>query len=612
MEYNYSYPVDNNYSYPVNDRFYDGILNIDSEVFIQKTNGAESDTLPIPRHSVAWELFKSLMFSNNDKQLYQESFILVHRNLQLVGYLSFVPVTEEFGERVASQAGKSAVCLTEQDILAGYKKKEAFDVFIMSIAVLPDHQNKGIEKELIQRLFAFLSDKIQTGCRLRRLHIYAYTDSWADLLVAAGFTFSKKNIKYTDSSAVVEHMQYKYDDFSKTNLYLFVPLFFETSLDKFNTGNKDNYIKQIEYVSQNEFRREISGRIKRFKMQHELRYELLLVDDADCNPILDNNENPIVKEFNLYFTYYKDFCVAILVFEDLSIDPTFLLSQSSMNELCLIRFTNKNGTVEEKRSFTNFVADQLSIQSNDVRQAGTIRSMTSLVEKPTETHLAFMMACECYTESEYMTARLNNRADFYQKANIDHSQYEYYQLYVSERNAVIVLTHPGDNRLREESTIIFIIELITLQLCAISSIYNETIDSLGKTTYSESQTKLLSQRFNNAALLWNVNNFVFLGAKKEFEIITNEFEIPHLKKECQLNLNILERISLVESQRHTEIVILMIITGLTALLALLISGYVAFVQIGLETIMILGVGILVVAVFVVIGICYMQKKKYQK
>ena len=350
------------------------------------------------------------------------------------------------------------------------------------------------------------------------------------------------------------------------------------------------YLNELYEVTELEFDNELSRQIKRCYLGE---YIFTLIDE-NCT---DRGK----KWFSLYALSYEDFYIAVLGFDNFGDDPTWILDQASMNDLRV-----SENEKESEYDFTDFfkkkIAEKMGIEVKGIEKLGETRCMTSLVKKPLEIHLAYMMACERYTETAYVETRLTG-SEFYERANVNISQYLLSEVYVSERNVVLIFNPDKkckerecenknfdehlnkcikshrfeDNcfgsRVNHDCLMFFVMELLTLQLCAIYSVYYEIIRDFENKDFSEAKVDCVNESFSKAVRLWDCDNFSYLGAKKEYEKISEEFGIPRLREDNKANMDIFEKIVTVKTQRQTEeisrrtgriILFFTIISGLTA------------------------------------------------
>ncbi|MCL2475063.1 MAG: GNAT family N-acetyltransferase [Chloroflexi bacterium] len=476
------------YDYEIDDDFTADILAVDLAEYIDKNTAQK---------------FKE----------YDKSYILALNDAQIIGYACF------------SFAGN--------------------DVFLHSIAVSYEFRRKGIGKNLLFRLFAFLSKKIQEGSQIKNVYAYAYTEIGEELLRDFNFTKTK------DQQAGAPLMRCLLDDFKEANMYLFVPFFVNGELDttdvvKLREDEDNSYLEELEHISGREFS-SLSTDIKRGFIAKE---KFIIVDEEDQRVLCND------KECKIYLTAYKNFYVATIAFIDLGFEPTIVIHQAAGNAL----YINADG---EKLAFREYLTKHFGLkQSCEIRcvnmtgkarcfrQAYDTKCFTTLTAKPQEAHLAHMLACDCYGIGG--TDETVTSAVFFEKARSNLEEHQFTQIYASEKSVVCVLTDSRKNRLLHEIRMIFVIELLSLQICAFSSNYDEIISGLDKREFSSQTIENVNFRFSRAAKLWDINNFRFLPAKNVFAALTKEFGILNLKAGFIENLNTFEKMTAMDSQKKVE------------------------------------------------------------
>ena len=97
----------------------------------------------------------------------KESYILAYHNFEIVGYICFFPITKGLRERIEKEERMFDDDIQAADILPYPRADEEpggeYDIFLISVAVLPDYQGIGIGSGLMNEFFTFVSDKIQSG-----------------------------------------------------------------------------------------------------------------------------------------------------------------------------------------------------------------------------------------------------------------------------------------------------------------------------------------------------------------------------------------------------------------------------------------------------------------
>jgi GNAT superfamily N-acetyltransferase len=452
----------------------------------------------------------------------KESYVLAYNNRKkLIGYICFFPITENFGKMLLEHERPFDDDISPKDIMP-YSKNSEHDIFIISAVVAPEYQGNGIGKKMMDQFFSFLSKKIQTGYKIRNIYAYAYTAAGEALCESVGL----KKVKQAGMAIL---MRYQYDDFSAANMFLFVPFTINSKFDLSSERN-DAFVDELKRISEVEFDAELS---------HKLEYQFV---ETRKFVIIDDTGNIICTEKNvrIYMIYYKIFCIVILSFQKLKFEPTAILNQASLDKL-LIADGDKNIL------FKDYMRQRFNLIDTNLA-----RCLTSLVKKPSEIHLAYMLACESYVNS-YVVSQLI-APEFYEKARRNIAQYDFSEIYVSEKSVVYVLNPMIDmaERGTYECLMIFVMELLMLQLCAISANYEEIIKSLDDMTFEESTIENVYSRFSQAALLWDINNFRFLAAKRLASHVAAEFGIPQLKDEYYANLGVFEKLLAMHSQKQIQ------------------------------------------------------------
>jgi len=156
------------HSYEVSDDFISDILRIDEAVFEPSARGTKA----------------SLLARYNANR---ESYILVYDDSQIIGYVAFFPINSALGERIICEDTAFDDNIQAQDILPSYAPGTDFDMFLISVAVLPEYGGRGIGKELMQKYFDFVSGKTKQGCLIKNTYSYAFTEAGAGILKKSGF-----------------------------------------------------------------------------------------------------------------------------------------------------------------------------------------------------------------------------------------------------------------------------------------------------------------------------------------------------------------------------------------------------------------------------------------
>jgi len=349
-------------------------------------------------------------------------------------------------------------------------------------------------------------------------------------------------------------MRHMSDDLKDINIFLFIPFVADKENYKIKDAEKDeysiNYLEALKKATKTEFNEPFSEKMERFY----LGTEKFIVDDR------------FEKDCHIFLTRYNFFYIATIAFYPVDFEPTNILTQASINKLSI----NRDGENTLCKYFDKYHGLKLS-------PAGGARCFTSLTEKPIYEHLAYIMACEPYKTKGHVNTPIIARY-FYDKLHRNLANYESDQIFASGKNVVCIFTDTKKTRLEHESLVIFILELITLQLCVINANYVKIMDELEETNYSQEIVENVNGWYSSAAKLWNIENYKFLTAKRLAKDIAKEFGLPLLKKEYNANLEIYEKLTTMESQKAIErnsrniqilILIFTILSGISAIIGII-------------------------------------------
>ena len=166
-------PIDIEFCSKMEEDFIMDLLEIDSSVYDPSVLGS-------------YDSVRSRYEANRD------SCILAFDGSKIVGYVAFFPISDNLSERMRVEDKSFDDDIKAADILPSYESDKPYDVFLISIAILPEYQGKGIGTALMKRFFSFMYDKRNNGSNIRNIYTYAYTDGGAHVLGAEGFFVIKK------------------------------------------------------------------------------------------------------------------------------------------------------------------------------------------------------------------------------------------------------------------------------------------------------------------------------------------------------------------------------------------------------------------------------------
>jgi len=175
------------YKYPhqAGEDFIDDIQAIDEAVFEPAAQGTKSSLLA--------------RYKAN-----RESYILAYDGLRLVGYIGFFPISGDLSGRILAEDRPYDDNIQPWDIL-DYTIGTGFDMFLISMALLPAYAGMGIGKELMRRYFDFMTNKIESGCNINNMYAYAFTAAGEKILLKSGFE-GIKDVQQPGAAATVKLM----------------------------------------------------------------------------------------------------------------------------------------------------------------------------------------------------------------------------------------------------------------------------------------------------------------------------------------------------------------------------------------------------------------------
>lgn len=246
----------------------------------------------------------------------EEMFIFaVDDEDKMCGYICFFPVSDELYNRILNDEVIYDDNIESKDVKQ-YTKNEKNNVFIISVALLPEYMGQGIGFNLVKEMFSYLNTLYCLGYEIGDILAYS-TSTRADRLFAK-FNFKKEKTKEEYSLQKFEFINYKDMD-----LYLFIPVKYDPQVI---LENKDSciFLEKLTKASRLEINSLLNDRIKRV----HLAKEKFAPEDDYGNPIGNKT-----LDGNLFLSYYRDIGTLIIEFQSISFDPTFVLDQASRSSL---------------------------------------------------------------------------------------------------------------------------------------------------------------------------------------------------------------------------------------------------------------------------------------
>lgn len=122
----------------------------------------------------------------------KDSFIGVVHNDILIGYFNFFPINSETLDNIIDGKIDNDVFLGKKDILK-YSQKTPFDIYIITIAILPKWQNKLVVLKLQDEFKIFIKNKISQKFLINKIYASVVSDDGDRLLRRMSFVPTDMN-----------------------------------------------------------------------------------------------------------------------------------------------------------------------------------------------------------------------------------------------------------------------------------------------------------------------------------------------------------------------------------------------------------------------------------
>jgi len=471
--------------------FIKDVIQIDSLVYPQELQGT-------------YESVKT-RFNKN-----KESYILAYQGNLLVGYICFFPLKQSTYDKVINDKEMYDDNLTDEDIVS-YDKKQNLNIFIISIAVRPEYQKREVGKTLTKEMFTFLDVKRKEGVKINNIVAEAVTVAGRTILNT--FNFHKRcsiNNKY-------DLYTYEYNDFSKTKILGFIPCIPFSKLNEKMFENNE-FINVLNEISFHESDQEFSNSIKRYKLKKQVNY------------VIHNDEKQEVKvvNANIYINIWKDLATVILELSNIYTDPTYILDNFSTKT---IYFSENN----KKMSLEEFLNEL------NMKASGEIKALITDYKDYTINHKMCILVGEQFSNG-YIAGYQIISKEIKQKAINNIANYDFADIFVSKKNVIYILSDKVkiEERLYYEALMIYIMEVLSLQINVISNSNAILLKSLNSSDFKEDLQKSIDKETAKTAYLWEIEIFKYYLAQHLYNILFNEFNINNLKQTYLNNYKVYE------------------------------------------------------------------------
>lgn len=296
----------------------------------------------------------------------------------------------------------------------------------------------------------------------------------------------------------------------------------------------ERFIHELEETARYEFDSVISSNIVRTGLG---RVTLVCQDDDREAPATCGYQDAF-----LFITTYKRGNVHVLtiVVSEVEVNHTFLLDQASRNDLYVLH-------EEREVRFADWIADKYGLVT-----AGKVYS-ASCVSALHDEVAPYLLAAEAYHEDGAMRIASDDITRMLQR-NV--AQYSAYDAYLSASSLLYVLHEYPENfkdRLYIECIMVFIMELIVLQITAIGSANRITLEKLNAPQGITLQEILgLYELFAATMPLWDIRKFRYDIAQSFADKVAEAFKVDELMRVYENNRKLLEDVERIKSSISSE------------------------------------------------------------
>ncbi len=160
------------YSNDLDKKFINEILEIDASVYPEHLQGT-------------FEEVYGRFCANRDM------FVLLYDDNRLIGYLCLFPLKDSLFEEI-SNGDKLFDSDIPGDMLLQYKPNNVYKLYLISMVIIPEYQNKGLSKNLIKGFYNFILEKKKNNILFSKILSSAVTNEGKQMLERMGFKEKKK------------------------------------------------------------------------------------------------------------------------------------------------------------------------------------------------------------------------------------------------------------------------------------------------------------------------------------------------------------------------------------------------------------------------------------
>lgn len=497
----------------------------------------------------------------------EEMFIFaVDEENKMCGYICFFPISRELTAKIENNLIMPDDNIQPQDVIK-YDKNGVNNIFIISVAVLPEYKGKGIGFILAKEMFSFLSSQSVSGYEIGK--IFALATSVEGEKVLSKFNFEKTHT-YENKNSLLKCDFFCYKDM---DLYLFFPVSLTSGFKKSKRINL--FLKKLINTSRVEVNSLMNERLDRMYIG---KIRFAAEDDEYGREV-----KTTVLEAKLYLSAYRDIGTLIMEFPFITYDPTFVLDQSSRNELKVV-VDNVNN---EKKPLYEYLS------SYGINVLGNCTHLLVSGKNLNPYYRQFVLFAETYF-NRLGSRIISKEAEIAASSNL--AQYDFGEIYASGVGVIFELglqkkrdyrlrlklqnnyrlrLKPQDNyrlrlkpqgnywlRLKQQSNyrlrlkisilMIFINEILALEIAALQLIQNAIVKEFDNSPKpSLAVIEKLIDSYGKYIVLFEYN-YKYNLAKCLGDKVAQRFGIEKMRKDYEANVEQLNKIVTIRSERISK------------------------------------------------------------
>lgn len=338
---------------------------------------------------------------------------------------------------------------------------------------------------------------------------------------------------------------------SKFDIYIAIPVNVEKNIIQME--HKDSFIEKMNNLCEYECRKKISKSLKRTKLDN-----VLFACYADDN----YNDKPYkYLDCEVSFTYQEKSKLGLimLMLKDFDGDPTMIGDMVSSKEHFQFKENDEIINVREwLKKYNLFSCGKTRVIFLSERKAVNNITLKSLLAGQVE-------------KSKMLGEDVVFSDNFYNEyVSTNHGKYNFYDLYISERNIVMLCDNYGKNKINDiekVALVIFICEIAIMQNAAISRINDKIVSELTQNS-NISSNKILKMlvEFGKTIVLWDNNIYNYSAPQEISNDMVKAFKTNELLEEYNKNSKHLSQIANIKSDIASNIG-----NGILDLLALILA-----------------------------------------